>query len=140
MWRFHSFFDPNVLAQPAKEKAQGKGLVWAAAMCLRRDDVSLNGAWLQWLQRVSCLGRDRRGAFIRKCAAESADMPSAAPESTMSRDEPGSHCLDSGMPSGSVVRCCRTAGSTGDGGSAEIGGRGGRAGSVVGAAGTGIGG
>ena len=65
MWRFHSFLEPKVLVQPAKEKAQGKGRVCAAAMCLRREDESLNGAWLQSEQRVSCLGPcfwiERRG-------------------------------------------------------------------------------
>ncbi len=33
-----------------------KGRVCAAAICFRSDDESLNGAWLQRLQRVSCFG------------------------------------------------------------------------------------
>src|SRR3569833_1419667 len=65
MWRFHSFLDPKVLVQPAKEKAQGKGRVCAAAMCLRSDDESLKGAWLQWSHRVSCLGVVCLGRLLR---------------------------------------------------------------------------
>ena len=45
-----------MLEHPEKEKAQGKGRVCAAAMCLRSDEESLKGVWVQKVHRVSCLG------------------------------------------------------------------------------------
>jgi hypothetical protein len=81
-----------VLVQPAKEKAHGNGLVCAAAMCFRRDDESLNGAWLHNEHLVSCFGpcfwMDRRG-FGREAGELYSELYkwSSAPESPGSWDD-----------------------------------------------------